>query len=292
MHQEFLLYDDSKPGRLLYVNNAKPSANWVANSGIGRDLQLVGGGRALFGKSDGWDEYRLIDGAKVGGRHGFAGTDAAYRLADGTTLLASVSGNSILLKMVDSAGAVARQITYPGFAYVRLVRPTLAGTFLVCADTVAFEGDGAGKVLWKVNVNEAAVPPAPLPRHIWKAMRLPNGNTAIASGYGATLLIYDGAGKLLQTMGGVGQPQAAAIAPWFYADFHVLPNGNFFIANSQADRIMDNSIQLLEYDPSGVLVWQQKQPVGVHSVEEAFVLDGLDTSKLQIEPEGRLISAP
>ena len=186
--------------------------------------------------------------------------------------------------MVDATGQVKSMITYAGFNYVRMVRPTAAGTFMVAADTVAFEGDATGKVL-----SQATIPGG---RHTWKAMHLANGNFAVTSGYGATLLIYDSTWKLLQTMGGKNQPNATAIAPEFYADFHLMPNGNFFVVNSQADRTMDNSIQLLEYDPSGALVWQQKQPTGVHSLEEAIVLDGLDTTTLYIEPEGILIPAP
>jgi hypothetical protein len=283
-HNELVLYDDNG-GNLLYVNNAKPTANWTTKSGTGRDLQLIGGGLVMLGKSDGWDEYRLSDGMKTGGQHGLAGTQAVHRLADGTTtVLATVSGTSIVLKLVNATGQMQSTITYPGFSYVRLVRPTSTGTYMVAADTVIFEGDATGKVLSQI--------PIPGGRHTWKAMRLANGNTAVTSGYGATLLVFDPAGKMLVTMGGKSQPMAAAIAPEFYADFHVMPNGNFFVVNSQADRVMDNSIQLLEYNPAGTLVWQQKQPTGIHSVEEAIVLDGLDTTKLQIEPQGQLISAP
>jgi hypothetical protein len=32
--QEMILYDDSN-GRLMYVNNANPAANWISNSGMG-----------------------------------------------------------------------------------------------------------------------------------------------------------------------------------------------------------------------------------------------------------------
>ena len=282
--QELILYDDSN-GRLLYVNNPNPTANWTSSSGTGRDLQLVGNGRVMLGKSDGWDEYRLSDGVKVAGQHGFTGTQDAYRLTDGNTMLASVSGTSIVLKMVNASGQVQSQITYPGFSYVRLVRPTSTGTYLVTADTVVFEGTDQGTILWRVSPVGAS--------HVWKAMRLANGNTAITTGYGATLVVYDAAGKLVQSIGGVAQPNAAQIAPWFYADFQVMPNGDFFLVNSQADRTMDNSVQLLEYDAStGALVWQQKQPAGVRTLEEGIVLDGLDTSKLCVEPQGELIAYP
>ncbi len=280
---ELLLYDDGD-GRLLYVNYAKPSANWTSNSGTGRDLQLVGGGRALLGKGDGWDEYRLADGAKVGGQHGFPGTEDAYRLADGRTMLASIAGMSIQLKFVSDAGALLGQITYPGYGYVRLVRPTAAGTYLISADSVVLEGNEQGVVVWQVSPAGA--------RHVWKALRLSDGNTAITTGYGATLVVYDRAGKLLRTIGGSTQASAAQIAPWFYADFHLLSGGRYFLVNSQADRNMPSSVQLLAYDASGTLVWQQKQPAGVRSLEAAIVLDGLDTSKLNVEPEGQWIALP
>jgi hypothetical protein len=284
MPQELILYDDSN-GRLMYVSNANPAANWISNSGMGRDLQVVGNGRVMLGKFDGWDEYRLSDGVKVAGQHGFAGTEDAYRLTDGNTMLASVSGGSIVLKMVSASGQVASQITYKGFSYVRLVRRTSAGSYLVTADTVVFEGSDQGTILWQVSPAGAT--------HAWKAMRLADGNTAISTGYGASVVIYDHAGHLVQTIGGPNQPSAAVIAPWFYADFHLMPNGTYFVVNSQADRTMDNSVQLLEYDASsGALVWQQKQPSGVRSLEEAIVLDGLDTSELYVEPAGELVGFP
>jgi hypothetical protein len=269
----------------MYVNNANPAANWISNSGMGRDLQVVGNGRVMLGKFDGWDEYRLSDGVKVAGQHGFTGTEDAYRLTDGNTMLAFVSGGSIVLKMVNASGQVQSQITYKGFSYVRLVRPTSTGSYLVTADTVVFEGSDQGTILWRVSPAGAS--------HAWKAMRLADGNTAISTGYGASVVIYDNAGHLVQSIGGPGQPSATLIAPWFYADFHLMPNGTYFVVNSQADRTMNNSVQLLEYDASsGALVWQQKQPSGVRSLEEAIVLDGLDTSKLYVEPAGELVSFP
>lgn len=280
-HDELILYDDD--GKLWYVNNKEPSRNWSVSSGTGRDLQLVGGGRVMLGKSNGWDEYQLSDGKALGGQHGFSGTQSAHRLADGTTLLASVASNSIVLKMVGADGQVARSITYAGYGYVRLVRPTSQGTFLVTADTQVFEGDAQGKVLssWVIPGKG---------QHVWKALRLESGNTVIASGYNATLMVYGPDRTLLKTIGGK-VPELSAVDPHFFADFHVRPNGNYFVVNSQADSNNANSVQLLEFDPAGKLVWQQKQPATVRSLEEAIILDGLDTSKLQIETTGPLMSA-
>ncbi|HEX2877602.1 MAG TPA: hypothetical protein VHP33_40415 [Polyangiaceae bacterium] len=281
-HDELILYDDD--GKLWYVNNAEPAKSWSVSSGSGRDLQLVGSGRVMLGKGNGWDEYQLSDGKQVAGQHGFAGTQSAHRLADGTTMLASVSNNSILLKMVTSAGQVQRTITYAGYGYVRLVRPTAASTFLVTADTLVFEGDDQGKVLKTWTIPGKG-------QHVWKALRLASGNTVIATGYNATLMVFGPDQSLLKTIGGKGG-ELSALDPHFFAGFTVRPNGNYFVVNSQADSNNDKSVQLLEFDPDGKLTWQQKQPATVRSLEEAIVLDGLDTSKLQIETTGPLMSAP
>lgn len=281
-HDELVLYDDD--GKLWYVNNKDPSRNWSVDSGTGRDLQLVGGGRVMLGKSNGWDEYQLSDGKALGGQHGFSGTQSAHRLADGTTMLASVASNSIVLKMVGTDGQVARSITYPGYGYVRLVRPTAKGTFLVTADTQVFEGDPLGNVLTTWTIPGQG-------QHVWKSLRLESGNTVIATGYNATLMIYGPDQMLLKTIGGK-VPELSAVDAHFFADFHVRPNGNYFVVNSQADSNNTNSVQLLEFDPTGKLVWQQKQPATVRSLEAAIILDGLDTGKLQIETTGPLMSAP
>jgi hypothetical protein len=281
-HDELILYDDD--GKLWYVNNKDPSRSWSVSSGTGRDLQLVGGGRVMLGKSNGWDEYQLSDGKAVSGQHGFSGTQCAHRLADGTTLLASVSGGAIVLKMVGADGKVSRSVTYPGYGYVRLVRPTAQGTFLVTADTQVFEGDAQGKVLTTWTIPGKG-------QHVWKALRLESGNTVIATGYNATLMVYGPDQALLKTIGGKGG-EFSALDPHFFADFHVRPNGNYFVVNSQADSSNDKSVQLLEFDPEGKLVWQQKQPATVRSLEAGIILDGLDITKLQVETTGILTSAP
>lgn len=276
MHREILMYNDGTPGELIYVNNATPAMNWRVTSGAGRDMQLIGGGRVMLGKSGGWDEYQLSNGARVGGVSTLSGTQATHRLADGTTLVASISGGGILLRMVNGMGQVQRQVTYPGYTYVRLVRPTKAGTFLVTADTKVFEGNAEGNVIWEVTVPGSGL-------HVWKAMRLANGNTAVATGYGKTLNIYNPQRMLVQT---ITAPDS--VYPEFFADFHVMANGNYFVVNSQADRTEDRSVQLLEFNSAGALVWQQKQPANVRSLEAAIVLDGLDLTKLHVEPEGQL----
>jgi hypothetical protein len=143
-----------------------------------------------------------------------------------------------------------------------------------------FEGNAEGKVIWEVTIPGSA-------RHVWKALRLANGNTAVATGYDKSLRIYSAQAALLQTI-----TAPAEVVPKFFADFRVTPSGNYFVVNSQADHSDARSIQLLEFSAAGALVWQQKQPDGVGSLEAAIVLDDVDTSKLQVETEGLLVPAP
>jgi hypothetical protein len=51
-------------------------------------------------------------------------------------------------------------------------------------------------------------------------------------------------------------------------------------------------VKVTEYDTIGALVWQQQQPMGVRTLEDGIVIDGLDTAKLYVEPQGQLVPAP
>jgi hypothetical protein len=51
-------------------------------------------------------------------------------------------------------------------------------------------------------------------------------------------------------------------------------------------------VKVTEYDTIGALVWQQQQPMGVRTLEDGIVVDGLDTAKLYVEPQGQLVPAP
>ena len=63
---------------------------------------------------------------------------------------------------------------------------------------------------------------------------MPDDTIAVTSGYAVSLLIVDSAAKkVLTTIGGSGQPDAATIVPNFYAGFQILPNGHYVVTNWQ-----------------------------------------------------------
>lgn len=273
-----LLLRDEGLSQLSYVDIANPKANWFAHVHMGRDIQLVGSGRVLIGTGTGYEEREIATGMKVYELTSFAGTIAARRLRNGNTLLVGLNWQGkqgIVLVEVDKSGNTQRLIACQGFTYVRLVRETVSGTFLVTADEIVFEGNEKGDIIWKATVTGLAKP------HVWQALRLGNGHTVVSSGYAKNLQIFAADGKLLDTISG-----PAKVNPVFYAGFQILANGNYVVTNWQGHgpAFGASGEQLLEYTPKGELVWSWKQdPTKFSSLQGVVVLDGLDLTRLHTE---------
>ncbi|MEJ7768983.1 MAG: hypothetical protein WKF89_14295, partial [Chitinophagaceae bacterium] len=138
-----LLLRDEGLSQLSYIDIARPELNWFVPVPPGRDLQLVGNSRVLVGTANGFEEHEITTGKKSHELTAFPGTVTARRLRNGNTLLAGINWqgkNGIVLVEVDKMGKVLEVISYPGYTYVRLIRETTSGTFLVTADETVFEG--------------------------------------------------------------------------------------------------------------------------------------------------------
>jgi hypothetical protein len=240
-------------------------------------MQLIGNGLILGGQTDGYEEYDLKTGASM---HRFKGigTQSAYRLANGDTMLSTTAGGITLVILEAKTDAVKTKIVYGGYNYVRLVRPTPRGTFLVPTDTTLFEGDDQGKILWHVT--------APGWQHIWEALEMPNGHVVVGTSVGSSLDILDANHMVIQRIGTKQMPDAATIRPNFFSEFQILPNGNFVTPNWQGHGGGNGAsgVQVLEFDPTGKLVWSYKQDATVYSsIQAVMVLDGLDPQYLHTE---------
>jgi hypothetical protein len=284
-----LILRDEGLSRLTYVDLASPETRWSVAVPVGRDLQLVGGGRVMLGTDNGYEERLLTDGSRVAERASFAGTQTAHRLRNGNTLLAGVNwqgGQGIVIVEVNPAGTTQRTISYGGFDYVRLVRQTPQGTFMVTSNPTFFEGRADGSIVWQASVNGAIAE-----THCWKALRLQSGEFVVSTGYVANLQIFGGDHRYLRTISGPSE-----VAPYFFSDFQVLANGNFVVTNWQGHGTSNGTKgrQLLEFTQQGALVWSWAQdPAYVSSLQAAIVLDGLDTSKLHVEDtNGTLVPVP
>ncbi len=275
-----LLLRDEGLSQMSYIDMANPAANWYLPVPPGRDIQLVGNGRVLLGTGSGYEERDIRTGNKLFELTTFTGTISAHRLRNGHTLLAGLNWQGkqgIVLVEVDENGTVAKTIAYPGFTYVRLVRETASGTFLITSDETVFEGNANGEVIWRAAITGKDKP------HAWQALRLANGQTMVSSGYAGNIQFFSADGKLVKTITG---PQE--VNPVFYAGFQVLKNGNYIITNWQGHgpKFGASGIQLLEYTPDGKLAWSWKQDADkFSSLQAVILLDGLDTKRLHVENE-------
>lgn len=277
--RRFLLRDEGM-SQLCYVDISHPDANWYMPVPAGRDMQLTGGGKVLIGTGTGYEEREIATGKKVFELTAFTGTVAARRLRNGNTLLTGVNWQGkqgIVLVEVNEAGTVQQTITYPGFDYVRLVRETASGNFLVTADNVVFEGTRSGDIVWKVKISSKEK------THVWQALRLKNGNTVISTGFAKNFQIFNKEGNLTDSIGG-----PADVRPNFFAGYQVLANGDYIVTNWQGHgpTFGASGTQVLEYSPDGKLVWSWKQDAAkFSSLQGVIVLDGLDVNYLHIEDE-------
>jgi hypothetical protein len=273
-----MLLRDEGLSQLSYIDIAKPEKNWFVKVPTGRDIQLDGNGRVLIGTGNGFEEYEITTGKKVNELNTFPGTVSTRRLKNGNILLAGVNWQGkqgIVLVEVDQAGSIQKKIVYPGFNYVRLVRETTPGNFLVTADETVFEGNIKGDITWRATVTGLPKP------HAWQAVRLANGHTIVSSGYAKNFQIFDAGGNLVDSITG-----PAAVHPNFYAGFQILGNGNYVVTNWQGHGpgFGASGKQVLEYSPNGQLVWSWKQdPEKFSSLQAVIVLDGLDLNKVYID---------
>ena len=281
--QKLLLRDEGL-SQLSYVNLANSQENWYQPIPPGRDIQLVGGGRVLIGTGTGYEEREIASGKKIFESIKFNGTLAARRLRNGNTLLVGLNWHGkqgIVLVEVDKKDSIQKLVVYPGFSYVRLVRETVSGTFLVTADDSIFEGNSEGTILWQVKIAGHEKP------HVWQALRLANGETIASTGFAADFQIFGKDTKLLDTIG--GPPN---VNPHFFSGFQILANGDLVVTNWQGHgpKFGGSGIQLLQYNRAGNLVWSWKQDsTRFSSLQGVIVLDGLDLNRLHIEDgDGKL----
>ncbi|HYO22564.1 MAG TPA: hypothetical protein VER36_09165, partial [Flavisolibacter sp.] len=189
-----LLLRDEGLSQLAYVDLSDSTKNWYVKVPVGRDLQLVGNNRVLIGTGTGYEERDITTGNKLFEITSFNGTIAARRLRNGNTLLTGLNWQgkkgTVLLE-IDKNGAIQRTINFPAFAYVRLMRQTTAGTFLIAADDTVFEGNTTGEIIWQAKLTGREKP------HAWQALRLANGQTIVSGGYTADLQLFSADGNFV-----------------------------------------------------------------------------------------------
>lgn len=288
MIQHELICIDEGHATLLHINERDQSRNWIVPIGqpAALDLQLIGRNRVLVGHHHGYGEFDLTLGRLVKEFKGMTGITAVRRQPNGHTLIAGVdiSGTDfaglkgVVVLELDANDREVHRAVFPG-DYVRLIRQTEQGTYLMSCNDRIREGSRDGKYLREFPVEGFY--------HAWKSVRRPNGNLVVTAGYGAFLVELDSRGNILRKFGGK-ESVPEKVRPFFYAMFQLLPNDNIVVANWQGHGpgFGQSGVQLLEFNPVGEIVWTWSKADLISSLQGVLVLDGLDTAKLHDERAG------
>jgi hypothetical protein len=284
IRHDFLAIDEGL-GMLLHIDERDPKANWRVPIGQpqARDMQVVGGKRILLGHHHGYAEFELATGKKVVEFDSLAGVTAARRQPDGRTILAGVdlaSSTGVVVLELDATNQEVRRTVFPG-DYVRLIRQTGRGTYLMCCNDRIREGSQFGQYLREFPIQGFY--------HAWKAVRRANGNLLVSAGYGAFMVELDPEGGIVRRFGGK-ESVPDGVNPFFYGMFQLLPSGHVVLANWQGHGAGHGAkgVQLLEFDVRGEIVWRWSEAEWISSLQGVLVLDGLDVSRLHDEREGWL----
>ncbi|RYZ56298.1 MAG: hypothetical protein EOP07_12720, partial [Proteobacteria bacterium] len=253
-HPHVFILADEPLRKILLVNLDDPSKDWDLDIPFGvRDLQLIGDGKLLVGTLDnggGYHEVNIATGKILKSVVGFGAVGAVQRLANGNTLVMGENlngeSNSTVVLETDSTKKIINKYVFKGVTGGRMVRRTLAGTFLVGKAGAGqkdfmLEMTKDGKEIWRAENND-------WPAHM--ALRQPSGETIVASGHGKTLLFFDKNAKLKKTIGGPSTPEANDVKPNYSGAFFMMPNGNFIMTNWQGHEknLGASGRQIIEYN--------------------------------------------
>ena len=268
--------------KLWYVNQAKPEENWSADlPSIPMELQLIGGNRLLISfMSNGYGIFDLGTRKLVEHHHPqtIAGSVSAWRLANGHTMAGVNRNKAVILVELDAANALVREWTIPAITYLRMIRPTPQGTWLLAENNGVTEVTLAdGVAADKRMVRQFMLP---RPRNAYMGARLEDGRTLVGGGYAAGLFEYGADGKLAREL--VAQ-QPQGMSNYFYGSIQALPNGHIAVANWTGHSAKDYrpGWKIIEFDQDGKTVWHWfADAKDVGTINNVIILDDLDTAKL------------
>ena len=155
--------------------------------------------------------------------------------------------------------------TNGGHGFIRNARKLQNGNYLVAfyAGKKVREFDAAGTVVWE----------CPVPAGVHSCIRLPNGNTLIASAdmaKPAGIFEVDKAGK---TVWSVTDGELPGISLKFLAGLQRLPNGNTVFTNWLGHGQLGKSAQIVEVTPDKKVLWAYYNHETIKTVASVQLLD-------------------
>ncbi|MEN9362243.1 MAG: hypothetical protein RL095_3778 [Verrucomicrobiota bacterium] len=237
--------------KLWHVDEARPENNWSAQvPRIPMEVQLLPGDQLLISFND--DGYGVFDlkSRKLVKHHRLPGTSGAWGLPGGHTLVGLNRGKSIVLAEVDAAGKTVKETAIPGLHYLRMIRPTAQGTWLLAWN------NGVAEVDLKLAPEKCVIRnfPLPRPRNAYMGIRLADGRTLVGGGYAAGLFEYGADGKFTREL---VAPQPPGLSNYFYGGVQELASGRIAVANWTGHDARDfkPGWKLIEFDAAGRVVW-------------------------------------
>jgi len=285
IQHDFIVIDEGH-ATLLHINERDPPKNWLVpiSRPAARDMQLIGDGKILIGHHHGYSEFDIALGRLVKEFKSLEGVTGVRRQPNGHTIFAGVDipgAKGVAVLELDAGDKENHRAIFPG-DYVRLIRQTSGGTYLMTCNDRIREGSRDGQYLREFPVEGFY--------HAWKSLRLPNGNLIVTAGYGAFVVELDASGTILRKFGGK-DAVPEEMRPCFYAMFQLLPNGNIVLANWQGhgSGLGNSGVQLLEFNAASEIVWSWSDASLISSLQGVLVLDGLDASRLHDERTGLML---
>jgi hypothetical protein len=255
-------------GGKVFIVNAQGKAEWEYETGHVNELWVLPNGNLLFNTGTGVLEVNrkkeTVFEYKSEGE-----VYACQRLPNGNTFIGeSTSGN---LLEVDPSGDVVKKIPtlFEGqkgnHGYMRNVRKLANGNYLVAHynDKVVKEYDPNGKVIREI-------PSAGGPHSV---IRLPNGNTLIASGDKSAenkIMEIDPDGTIVWKL---DQDELPGITLFFMTGLQRLPNGNTVITNWLGHGKAGKAPHIIEVTRDKKVVWTFQDFETMQTVSNIQLLD-------------------
>lgn len=247
-HYRLIAIDEGRQ-QLMLLDTSLPAPLWtlsLEDFPLARDLQLLDEQRVLVGYDRGFFTLDIASGRTLASCSRWKDVTAVHRRADGSTLVTGLNldgSGGINVLTLDRGLNLVNTARRDG-DYVRLMRVTHQGTYLLCANDHILETTPELQALRRF---EAAGL-----EHAWKAERLEDGSTLVSAGYGAFMTRFNANGICVKMFGDAGTVPAE-VEPFFYASYERLPDGRLLVANWQGHG-PDNGHkgrQLLEFNGAG-----------------------------------------
>ncbi len=252
--------------------DANGNVTWeVPVSGEVHDLAMLPNGNRLFPIKPGTivemtPDKKIVWQYESKAKPGYDGrveVHAFQRLPDGLTMIAE-SGNRRIIE-VDRNGEIVHEIPltvdHPNpHRDTRLARKLDNGHYLVCheADGTVREYDREGRVVWSYTLDLGGRPPSPghgpegHGTEVFGALRLPDGNTLIATGNGNRVIEVTPKGEIVWS---IGHDELPGIRLAWVTTLQRRPNGNLIFGNCHAG---PENPQLIEVTRDKQVVWTFK----------------------------------